>query len=190
MAIDEPEEKPEVSTDASAQDREPNEVPDLKAVELALAEKLLEVGKRLHEGHPVTVHDMNQIRTLWLTLERLQPEDTEVILDEEPEATEIHDADNLWMTDDLSDSEETVSTEWTESRNVTTDLFNNSCDEQSPICETNENFNLGNSKRAKFHTSKSCAFGKVTCRDMIELLLRLQLELSQAARKQQGMHMQ
>lgn len=180
MDIDEPKEKPEVSSEASAEDTEPNEVPDLKAVELALAEKLLEVGRRLHEGNPVTVHDMNQIRTLWLTLERLQPEETEMMLAEEPEATENHDVDNLWMTDDMSESEETVPTRWIENKNENTDL-NEPCNEQCPVSETTENFNLGNSKRVKFHTSQSYAFGKFS-QDMIKLLL------IHAIRMQQGMH--
>lgn len=186
MAISEPEESPEVSKEVHAQDKEPDAVPDLKAVELALAEKLLEVGKRLHEGHPVTVHDMSQIRTLWLTLERLQPEETEAISAEDPEG--IHDVDNLWMTDDMSESEETVSTQWTENKNENTDL-NDACDEQFPIGEITENFSDGKSKRAKFHTSRSCAFSKFNCRDMFKFLFSLHLELSQTIRKQQGMHM-
>lgn len=180
------EENSEVSPNVTSQGKGPDEVPDLKVVELTLAEKLLEVGKRLSEGHSVSVHDMNQIRTLWLTLERLQPEETEEAA-EDPEAAEVHGVDNNFLvTDDLSECDETVAMQWTENKNESSDR-NDSCNEPStPVCETTENSDLGNSKpkRAKLLTSQSYAFSKFTWRDMIMLLLRLQLEQSQATRKQ------
>jgi len=188
MDIDEPKENHEVSPDVSAQGKENDEVRDLKAVELALAEKLLEVGQRLHDGQPVMVHDMNQIRTLWLTLERLQPEETETRLPDDAETMEIQDVDsNVWMTENMSEGEETVSTQWTENESENTDP-KNSCNERLPMCEPTENLKSTNSKSAKLHTSQSYAFSKFTLRDMFVLFLRLQLEISQAMRKQQGIH--